>query len=90
MTIRETAIAKLQQLPEPLLQEVSDFIDFVAHKHQLSTANGENQSDPSSDTAKAWEKWFETVDRLNITPVESTSDYQQLLLSKYRQQGLNL
>ncbi|MCC5654089.1 DUF2281 domain-containing protein [Nostoc sp. XA013] len=31
MTIRETAIAKLQQLSEPLLQEVTDFIDFVIH-----------------------------------------------------------
>ncbi|MEH1834277.1 MAG: hypothetical protein V7L29_19930 [Nostoc sp.] len=40
MTIRETAMpsasfanAKLQQLSEPLLQEVTDFIDFVLHKH---------------------------------------------------------
>ena len=34
MTIREIAIAKLQQLPESLLPEVSEFIDFVMHKHQ--------------------------------------------------------
>jgi hypothetical protein len=34
MTIRETAISKLHQLPESLLQEVTDFIDFIAHKHQ--------------------------------------------------------
>ena len=34
MTIRETTIAKLQQLSEPLLQEIADFIDFVIHKHQ--------------------------------------------------------
>jgi hypothetical protein len=39
MTIREIAIAKLQQLPEPLLQEVSDFIDFMIHQHQPKTAN---------------------------------------------------
>lgn len=38
MTIRETAIAKLQQLSEPLLQEVTDFIDFVIHKHQVKIA----------------------------------------------------
>ncbi|MEH2338681.1 DUF2281 domain-containing protein [Nostoc sp.] len=37
MTILETAIAKLQQLPEPLLQEINDFIDFILHKHQPST-----------------------------------------------------
>jgi hypothetical protein len=35
MTIPETTIAKLQQLSEPLLQEVTDFIDFVIHKHQV-------------------------------------------------------
>ncbi|MCA2649105.1 MULTISPECIES: hypothetical protein [unclassified Microcystis] len=29
MTIRETAISKLQQLPEVLVQEVSDFIDLL-------------------------------------------------------------
>ena len=33
MTIHDTAIAKLQQLSEPLAQEVSDFIDFVIHQH---------------------------------------------------------
>jgi len=33
-TLRETAIAKLQQLTEPLLQEVSDFIDFIIDKYQ--------------------------------------------------------
>ena len=43
MTIREAAIAKLQQLPEPLLQEVSDFIDFITHKHQPKTANLESE-----------------------------------------------
>ena len=37
MTIREIAIAKLQQLSEPLLQEVTDFIDFVIHKLKLLT-----------------------------------------------------
>lgn len=32
MTIYEHTIAKLQQLPEPLAQEVSDFIDFLLVK----------------------------------------------------------
>jgi hypothetical protein len=38
MAIRETTIAKLQQLAEPLLQEITDFIDFVIHKHQTQIA----------------------------------------------------
>ncbi|MEH2467262.1 hypothetical protein [Nostoc sp.] len=62
MTIRETAIAKLQQLSEPHLQEVTDFIDFVIHKHQVKIA----------------------VDCLDVSPPEPVSNYQQLLLNKYR------
>ena len=29
MTVYETAMSKLHRLPEPLIQEVSDFIDFL-------------------------------------------------------------
>lgn len=32
MSARESAIARLEQLPEPLAQEVSDFIDFLLTK----------------------------------------------------------
>ena len=32
MTIHEQTISKIQQLPEPLVQEVSDFIDFLLVK----------------------------------------------------------
>ena len=52
MTIRQTTIAKLQQLPEPLLLEVNNFIDLVIHKHQSETANDK----PQDDGAKVWEK----------------------------------
>ncbi len=86
MNIRQNAIAKLQQLPESLLPEVNNFIDFVIHKHQSETANEKQQE----DIAKAWEKWFETVDNLEVNPTEPVSEYQQLLLNKYRKQGLEL
>jgi hypothetical protein len=86
ITIRETTIAKLQKLPESLLEEVDDFIDFVAHKHQSRIANNKSQN----NVADAWIQWFESVDILEITPPEPVSNYQQLLLNKYRQQGLEL
>lgn len=86
MTIRETAIAKLQQLSEPLLQEVTDFIDFVIHKHQVKIA----ESQPDETLVGKWSQWFEAVDSLEVSPPESVSNYQQLLLNKYRQQGLEL
>jgi hypothetical protein len=85
MTLQETTIAKLQQLPEPLLQQVSDFIDFLNYKQQHSI-NG----NPQGEVAEAWARWFDAVERLEATPIESTSDYQKLVLSKYRQQGLDL
>lgn len=86
MTIRETAIAKIQQLPEPLLQEIIDFIDFITRNRQAKTAIDSLEGDCS----KAWARWFEATDGLEITQTTPTSEYQQRLLSKYRQQGLNL
>ena len=32
MTAQEVTIAKIRQLPEPLAQEVSDFVDFLLTK----------------------------------------------------------
>jgi hypothetical protein len=86
MTIRETTVAKLQQLPESLLQQVSDFIDLLTDRQQHSTAIEHSEEEP----AETWARWFESVDCLEIIPTATDSDYQQLLLSKYRQQGLEL
>jgi hypothetical protein len=86
MTIRETTIAKLQQLPESLLQQVSDFIDHLTDRQVQSTTI----DNPDAQISRAWAEWFEAVDRLEITQTESVNDYQQLLLFKYRQQGLEL
>ena len=76
MSIRDIAIAKLQQLPESALPEVSDFIDLVMHKHQSKIADSKTQD----DIAKAWAKWFEEVDRLEVRTTEPANEYQQLLL----------
>jgi hypothetical protein len=86
MTIREATIAKLQQLPEPLLKQVSDFIDLLTERKQRSIDINNSEGEPS----KAWALWFESVDQLEVIPTKPASDYQQLLLSKYRKQGLEL
>jgi hypothetical protein len=86
MTIRETAISKLHQLPESLVQEVTDFIDFIAYKHQSQL----NKSHPESTLEETWSQWFRAVDALEVIPSEPNSTYPELLLSKYRQQGLDL
>ena len=51
-----------QQFPESLLPEVSDFLDFVMHKHQNRIA----EPKLPDDIAKAWAKRFEEVDRLEV------------------------
>jgi hypothetical protein len=33
MTVYDVTITKIQQLPEPLVQEVSDFVDFLLVKN---------------------------------------------------------
>ncbi|MEX0270082.1 hypothetical protein AB3R30_13130 [Leptolyngbyaceae cyanobacterium UHCC 1019] len=85
MGVRETTIAKLQQLPDWLLQEVSDFIDGITRQHQSVASDN-----PQRNITKTWAKWFESVDHLDIVPPKPSSPYQQLLLNKYRKQGLEL
>ncbi len=71
MTIREATIAKLQQLPEPLLQQVSDFIDLLTDRQQHSPVI----ANPQSEFSKAWARWFDSVNCLEVIPTESASDY---------------
>lgn len=86
MTIREIAINKLQKLPDSLLRQVSDFIDFLTYKRQTQP-----QVDAFQNTfAETWTGWFESVDQLQVGSTEPVGDYQQHLLSKYRKQGLEL
>jgi hypothetical protein len=86
MTIRDITIAKLQQLSEPLLQEVSDYMDFVINKHLAKSTD--RQTDEK--LVEAWLQWFDEVDHLDVTTAEPAHEYQHLLLNKYRQQGLTL
>jgi hypothetical protein len=86
MTVRKSTIAKLYRLPESAWQQVSDFIDFLVFKqHSIST-----DSPDQTDIGEIWQQWFESVDGLAAVPEDPIEDYQQLLLSKYRQQGLEL
>ena len=49
MTIFDSTIAKLQQLSEPLLQEITDYIDFVIHKQQAQIADIQTNYDIEAD-----------------------------------------
>jgi hypothetical protein len=86
MPIHDSVIAKLHQLPEPLVQEVNDFIDFITQKYQSQPTD----SPPETRLEKKWSKWFSAVDALEVIPPQPANTYSELLLSKYRQQGLDL
>jgi len=85
MDLREAAIAKIQHLPEPLLEEVSDFIDFVTMKHTLAAV-----PTPGTNLAARWSAWLHDLGTLEIQPSPPTTEYQHHLVEKYRQQGLDL
>jgi hypothetical protein len=86
MTIRKNAIDKLKKLPDSLLPQVSDFIDFLIYRYQTPPTVDTHQN----TVAEKWAQWFDAVDRLPMRPTESIGDYQQHLLAKYRKQGLEL
>ena len=73
-----------QDLPESLLHEVSDFIDFVAAKHSVSA-----ELKTSPDLAERWSAWLQDVDSLDVVSSQTIEDYPQYLGEKYRQQGLD-
>ncbi|HIK06608.1 MAG TPA: DUF2281 domain-containing protein [Trichormus sp. M33_DOE_039] len=42
-TIKEQITQELEKLPEPLLQEILDFVQFVQAKHQQTDISANNQ-----------------------------------------------
>jgi hypothetical protein len=86
MTIREITAVKLFQLPDEILKEVDSFIDFMILRHQLEVKS----SNLFDDDVPKWQQWFDEVDRLELIPHEPVNEYQEALLDKYRNQGLDL
>jgi hypothetical protein len=81
MNVREMMISKLDQLPDELVQEVNEFVDFMIYKNRLEII--ENKSEPKF--AEKWLKWFEDVNKLNVNLHQTTKTYSQLLIDKYHQ-----
>ncbi|MBE9001950.1 DUF2281 domain-containing protein [Nostoc sp. LEGE 12447] len=44
MTIKEQINQELEKLPEPLLQEILDFVQFLQAKHQTHNISSDSQS----------------------------------------------
>jgi hypothetical protein len=69
MALYDDTIAKIQQLPEPLVQEVSDFVDFLLMKR---------------DSAR-WQLWEHFAEAQDITESDfsdylpALEEYEKLL-----------
>ncbi len=65
MDTREAVIAKLQQLPEPLLEKVDEFMDFLIERQKRKAGNTQPQEttdniDQLQDEAEFWRQASQT------------------------------
>ncbi|MEH1923532.1 DUF2281 domain-containing protein [Nostoc sp.] len=69
MSIQDQTIGKIRQMPESLVQEVSDFIDFLLMKH----------------SGKNWELWLQFSESVEIVEsdfsdyLSNLEDYEERL-----------
>ena len=72
MNLQNKTIAQILQMPDDLIQEVSDFIDFLVMKHE-----GNN-----------WESWLQFSESLNIAEsdfsdyLSNLEDYEERLANR--------
>ena len=48
MTVQDETIAKIRQLPESLVREINDFVDFLVMKHTSGEFPAETLSDQAA------------------------------------------
>ncbi len=95
-TIQKTdkLLQQLEILTPEEIDLVIDFVDFLQYKKNVRQGiqpqnQVKNDLEPIA-LSKFWEKWFAEVDRLEISLIQPSSEYEKGLLAKYRQQGLEL
>jgi hypothetical protein len=101
MSIIQPTDRLLQQLEILTPEEVDLVIAFVEFLHYRKSIQQsiqppiQSQSQAKKDAeptvlSQFWEQWFAEVDCLKVSLTEPSSEYEEGLLAKYRQQGLDL
>ena len=97
MTTIQQTDKLLQQLEVLTIEEIDQVIAFVGFLHykksiqqsiQLpiqSPSQTQKDAEPIA-LSKFWEQWFAEVDYLEVALTEPSSEYEEGLLAKYRQQ----
>ena len=87
-------LQQLEILTTDEIDLVIAFVEFLQYKKSVQPRDQVNhdfdsiaQSKPQS---KVWEQWFAEVDRLEVSLTPASSEYEEGLLAKYKQQGLEL
>jgi hypothetical protein len=88
-------LRQLEGLTTTELDLVIDFVNFLQYqKLTKSQAQGGQVAADSiafrMDFVRFWEQWFMEVEALELSLAEPVSEYEEGLLAKYRQQGLEL
>ncbi len=99
----QTLLQELDQLEfSEQLQVMSHLANQLQHRAMLlSNAEAdqlratEHQTHPVNeysheDLREAWHQWFEETNRLEVVSSQPTTEFEELLVEKYRQQGLDL
>ncbi len=70
--------------------EIQDYLTKYPEKIKVSITV-ESFSGDSDDLRKKWTTWFEEVEKIELSPPNNENDdYGELLVEKYKKQGLIL
>ena len=82
-------LQQIEGLTATEINLVIDFVNFLQYQ-KLTKSQSPISSAFEMDFSQFWEQWFAEVQELELVLAEPVSEYEQGLLAKYRQQGLEL
>jgi len=98
LVLHEAAPTSHEQ-PLTAIQRVRDFLaESTETDHSLANdlisdrreENRREENNDKADLATRWQQWFEELDQLPMPEEREVPSFQQHLIEKYRQQGLDL
>ncbi|MGP1385148.1 MAG: hypothetical protein ACTS2F_16410 [Thainema sp.] len=81
------------QLPNDVPVGEYEVVLVLNEAHSAQQASDPADMSPTQlddDIATRWEQWVAEVEQLPLSPQPPEGDFQQYLVEKYRQQGLDL
>jgi len=100
MTIKDQLLQTIEQAPEPVLKEVLNYLHYLIDKHLEELEEQQDledlklaREDLQNNRTISLEQLTSDIIQNDVAKDWATaqkSEYQQLLLNKHRQQGLEL